>query len=208
MEEELYVEPTAASPGFHTHVVGFKAPQCLILEHPFLDSGAHQIKPRDPLWIRCFRNTVLRFQVRVLRTLKDPVPLIFTEYPKTVEEINLRESHRKKVFLRGSFLDLRDRGYRRSWEGYILDLSDSGCLMWGDFVHVVDKDILLSFKVPWTGEKIQAKARVVRCEVTDKGIRSGLKFMELDEHTRSRLKALLESLEEKRISSIVEGPTE
>ena len=206
VEEEVYVEPTAGSPGFHTHVVGFKISHCLILEHPFTDSGAHQVRVNDPLWIRCFRKTVLRFRVRVLRILREPIPLLLLEYPKTVEEINLRESDRKKVFLRGSFLDLRDKKSDRSWEGYILNISDSGCLMWGDFVHLVDRDVLLSFRVPWTGEKIQAKARVVRCEVTDKGIRSGLKFIDVDPDTQARLNGLLKSLEEQGRTNIVAEP--
>lgn len=206
VEEELYVEPTAASPGFHSQVVGFKVSQCLILEHPFTDSGAHQIRTNDLLWVRCFRNKVLRFRVKVLHILKSPMKLLFLEYPKTVEEINLRESDRKKVFLRGTFLDLKDSKRDRSWEGYILDISDSGCLMWGDFVHLVDRDVLLNFRIPWTGENIRAKARVVRCEVTDKGMRSGLKFIDLDEGTRSRLRTLLKSLEGQEIKSIVAEP--
>jgi len=206
VEEEVYVEPTAGSPGFHSHVVGFKVSHCLILEHPFTDSGAYQIRINDLLWIRCFRNKVIRFKVKVLYILKTPLPLLFLEYPRTVEEINLRESDRKKVFLKGTFLDLRDRKPDRSWEGYILDISDSGCLMWGDFVHLVDRDVLLSFRVPWTGENIRAKARVIRCEVTEKGIRSGLKFIELDEETRCRLQGLLKSLEDQGLKTIVSEP--
>ncbi len=206
VEEEVYVEPTAASPGFHSHVVGFKVPHCLMLEHPFADSGAHQIRIGDVLWIRCFRNKVLRFGVKVLHILKNPIPLLFLEYPRTVEEINLRKSERKKVFLRGTFLDLRERKPDRAWEGYILDISDSGCLMWGDFVHLVDREVLLSFRVPWTGQDVSAKARVVRCEVTEKGIRSGLKFVDLDDETRSRLKELLKSLEGKGLKAMISKP--
>lgn len=203
VEEEVYVEPTAASPGFHSHVVGFKVSQCLILEHPFTESGAHQIRVNDLLWIRCFRSKVLRFKVKVLHILKSPIPLLFLEYPRTVEEINLRESDRKKVFFKGTFLDLRDKKRDRSWEGYILDISDSGCLMWGDFVHLVDRDVLLNFRVPWTGENISAKARVIRCEVTEKGMRSGLKFIDVDDETRKRLQELLKSLEEQGLKNIV-----
>lgn len=206
VEEEVYVEPTAGSPGFHSHVVGFKVSHCLILEHPFNNSGAHQIRLNDLLWIRCFRNKVLRFKVKVLYILRAPIPLLFLEYPRTFEEINLRESDRKKVFLKGTFLDLRDRKPDRSWEGYILDISDSGCLMWGDFVHLVDRDVLLNFRIPWTGENIRAKARVIRCEVTEKGMRSGLKFIDLDDETRSRLQSLLKSLEDQGLKTIVSEP--
>jgi hypothetical protein len=130
------------------------------------------------------------------------------EFPTAVEEINLRESERKKIFIRATFLDSQDRQGEHSWEGYILDISDSGCLMWGDFVHLVDRDIFLSFRVPWTGEKIQVKARVVRCEVTEQGIQSGIQFVDVNAETQERLNQFIKSLENDRISRIaVESET-
>lgn len=198
VHEQVYVEPTASSPGFHTVVLGFKVSHCLILEHPFEGLGAHRLRPKDVLWIRSFREKVIRFRAKILRVLKDPLPMLIVEYPRTVEEIDFRESDRKKVFLRGAFLDLKERKPDRAWEGYILDISETGCLMWGEFVHLVDRDVLLSFRIPWTGELIKAKARVVRCEVTDRGVRSGLKFLDMDEATREKLKAFMEILEGKK----------
>jgi c-di-GMP-binding flagellar brake protein YcgR len=203
VNEEVYVEPTAGSPGFHTHVLGFKPGHFLLLEHPFKESGAHQIKMNDSMWIRCFQNIVFRFRTRVVQITTSPIPLLFVEFPKTVEEINLRESARKKIFIRATFLDPQDRQGDHSWEGYILDISDTGCLMWGDFVHLVDRDILLTFRIPWTGERIQVKARVVRCEVTDQGIQSGLKFVDVGEKTQERLNQFIASLENHRISRMV-----
>jgi len=203
LNEEVYIEPTAASPGFHAKVVGLKAKSFLILECPIGQSGVNQIRAGDSIWVRCFENAVFRFKGKVLRVLKEPAALMFMEYPASIEEINLRTSERKKIFIRGSFLDLQERGKKRQWEGYILDISDSGCLMWGDFVHLVDKDILLSFTIPWTGERIQAKARVVRCEVTDKGIRSGLKFIDVDPETHKRLMGFISTLREDELSKIV-----
>jgi c-di-GMP-binding flagellar brake protein YcgR len=206
VNEEVYVEPTEGSPGFHTHIIGFKPHLCLILEHPFKDSSAHPLRPNEFLWIRCLQSTMFRFKSRLLRIIDDPVPLLLLSYPNAVEEINLRETERKKIFLRGTFFDLQDRQNDRSWEGYILDISDSGCLMWGDFVHLVDRDILLTFRIPWTGETIQAKARVVRCEVTDKGIRSGLRFIDVDPETQQRLHEFIGSLKDDRLSQIVVQP--
>jgi c-di-GMP-binding flagellar brake protein YcgR len=197
IQEQVYVEPTASSPGFHTIVLGLKVSHCLILEHPFEGMGAHRLKAGDVLWIRCFKEKVVRFRARVLRVLREPLPMLIVEYPKTVEEIDLRGSERKKVFLRGAFLDLKERRSDRAWEGYILDISETGCLMWGEFVHLVDRDVLLSFRIPWTGELIKAKAKVVRCEVTDKGVRSGLKFLEMDESTKEKIKAFMKVLDER-----------
>ncbi len=206
VNEEVYIEPTAGSQGFHTHVVGFIAGRCIILDRPFKESGSHRLKANDSLWVRCFQSSVFRFRTRVLGIIEDPVPLFFVEFPRATEEINLRESERKKIFVRGTFLDLQDRKADRSWEGYILDISDTGCLMWGDFIHLVDRDILLSFRVPWSGQKIQTKARVVRCEVTDKGIRSGLQFLDLDSETEKALRGFIASLKDDRTVRAVAGP--
>jgi hypothetical protein len=206
VNEEAYVEPTETSPGFHTHVIGFKPHRCLIVEHPFEDPATHPLRPDEVLWIRCLQSTMFRFKSRLLRVINDPVRLLLLEYPTSVQEINLRESERKRIFLRGTFFDLDDRQNERSWEGYILDISDSGCLMWGDFVHLVDRDILLTFRIPWTGEKIQVKARVLRCEVTEKGIRSGLRFIDVEPETHHRLDEFIGSLTDDRLSQIAAQP--
>jgi c-di-GMP-binding flagellar brake protein YcgR len=206
LNEEVFVEPTAGSRGFHTQIIGLKPHRCLILEHPFNGPEVQALKASDAIWVRCFQETVSRFKTQILGILEDPLPCLFVSYPEVFEEYNLRASSRKKIFLRGRFIDSQHGHPDPSNEGYILDISDSGCLMWGDFVHLVDKEILLSFRVPWTGERIDAKARVVRCEVTEKGIRSGLQFVDLDLEAQEHLRKFISSLKDEEIHHLIKSP--
>lgn len=203
LHEEILVEPASGSAGFRTNIVGFKPGEYLIVDSPSSQSPPSELRINDKMRVRCFQHGACRFETRIRHLIQDPTPLLFLDYPHSVEEIDRRGSERKKIFIRGTYLDLLNHKGRRSWEGYILDISDSGCLMWGDFVHLVDREIMLSFQVPWTGEKIQAKARVMRCEVTDKGILSGLKFTAMDSENRGRLDGLISSLKDDQLSRLV-----
>ena len=202
LNEEVYIEPMSGAPGFKSLVVGVKPDHCVILDLSQSETDTYQLKVHDAVWVRCFKDAVFRFRSQILNMIEEPVPLIFVEYPRSVEDVDLRSGDRKKIFIRGEFLDLGDSDGRRSWEGYILDISDSGCLIWGDFVHLMDKDVLLSFQIPWSGESIQTKARVMRCEVTEKGIRSGLMFIDMTPDTHRRLQEFIGSLMEHQLSRI------
>jgi c-di-GMP-binding flagellar brake protein YcgR len=203
LNEELEIEPAAGCPGFHSFIVGIKTEQCLILDHPFSDSHVHQIRANDAIWVRFTRKSVYRFRTRVMRIIIDPIPLLFLSYPQTIQEVKRREGERKKVFLRATTSDLKTRGRQWSNEGYILDISRSGCLMWGDFGHLVDQSIHLTFTVPWSGSEIGIPAKVVRCEATEEGFRAGVQFVDLDPKKTAELEDFVKFLNESMINRLI-----
>jgi c-di-GMP-binding flagellar brake protein YcgR len=196
LDEEAYVEPTSACPGFHTQVVGAKPPHFLILCYPPAVSDVRPRKVRDLATIQCFQQPAVRFTAGILTIVPDPTPLLITEYPFVVETLERRRGERKKVFIRGEFFATRPNGKKDAKEGYILDISDSGCLVTGDFVHLMDCQVHLNFRVPWSDQLIKAVGRVVRCEVSGSGIRGGIEFVDMDPKAMDQLKGLVKSLQD------------
>jgi hypothetical protein len=128
LHERVYIEPTACCEGFQTQIVGLEESRWLILKHPFSDSWLHRLRPKDLIW------------------------------GSVVEESNRRGSERKKTFIDCQVCDPRPHHSRHSWEGYILDISKSGCLILGGFVNLLDRDILLSFRLPLIGYGYQSES--------------------------------------------------
>jgi hypothetical protein len=158
LHERVYIEPTACCEGFQTQIVGLEESRWLILKHSFSDSWLHRLRPKDLIWGRYFKGAAIRFMTKVINTIENPIPLIFLEYPSVVEESNRRGSERKKTFIDCQVCDPRPHHSRHSWEGYILDISKSGCLILGGFVNLLDRDILLSFRLPLIGYGYQSES--------------------------------------------------
>jgi hypothetical protein len=104
-------------------------------------------------------------------------------------------SERKKVLFQGTCQEMDAQKKNRCWDCYILDISRSGCLILGDLSFLSDRTIVpLDFKIPWTGEHLEALTRVVRSEVTDRGIQIGLEFVKLCPENTRRLNDLIKLL--------------
>jgi len=203
MKEELKIKGEVlieSEPGldFLAKVVGIKPGHYLIVKPTLERPISSQMKVNDKVQVVCFQPLPLRFRTSVLRINHDP-PSIFLDdsSPPVIEDAERRRNERHKVFIEARCKDLDIHKSRCSWKCHILDISESGCLIHGTFSLLVDRDITLCFKNPWTGEDIRAKVRVVRSEATDGGIRSGLQFIELLPEDQKRLYELISLLKNK-----------
>lgn len=199
LNEAVHVETTAGSTSFSTCIVGVKPDVFLILEHPHTETDAPALRPQDIVGVRCPQNDFLQFTSKVIQVLEDPIPLIFVQYPRFAEGTNQRRDERKMVFIRGEFQKLHSNVPGPFKNGYLLNISESGCLMWSNAVEHLDQEVLLAFRIPWCGTAVRARARVVRCEVTDGGVKSGLEFVELRPEARMEIRQLLQSLDERQL---------
>jgi c-di-GMP-binding flagellar brake protein YcgR len=204
LNEAVYFEKELGSSGFHTRIIGSKAGHYLLLdllsEHPIVV----RLKVNDRVWIHCLRPPACRFETRVLAVIKDN-SLLVLRYPppQAITMIEHRKNERQKVFLPAACHELYDYDKKLVWEGFLLDISESGCLVLGDLSLFFDKKILLSFQIPWTKERIQIKGRVVRCEVTDTEFQSGLRFTDMDADTHKRLEEVIEYLQPEHLSVLL-----
>jgi hypothetical protein len=208
LESDVEFDPTASRPGFQTRVVGMKMDSYVIIEHSLSGTALQPIQPNDRIWGRSSHGMLFRFRTRVIGILATPLPLLFVAPPDYFEEVNVRARERRKVFLPAVFSDPMDLARSRVGEGFVLDLSETGCQVSSGIRLPDDRDLQMSFQVPWTKEKFLTKARIIRSELTTEGFRSGVRFLEMDGPTQERLKHLLEFLQMEHLQSVAADPFE
>jgi c-di-GMP-binding flagellar brake protein YcgR len=200
-DEEVFLDTERSTVRYRTHIIGRKADHYIVVDL----SADHRIKSQmevnDLIWVYCYESPVCRFKTRVRQIFEDP-PLLVLDYPlpRAIEAMEHRRDERSMVFVPVELYPDSTHHKKLPWTGYILDISSSGCQILGDLTAYVDRNVCLSFRIPWTGANIQARARVVRCEATEKEIRSGLKFIDLDPNNQDQLSALIGSLKDGRLN--------
>jgi hypothetical protein len=106
-----------------------------------------------------------------------------------------RDSAREKILMPVNIL-FANGGGKTLLEGFILDISASGCLILADLSYFVDRNVHLTFRMPWTDQEVQARAKVIRCSASRTGIQSGLQFSQLFPEARMRLLELINWLKD------------
>jgi hypothetical protein len=208
LESDVEFDPTSSRPGFRARVVGMKKDSYVILEHSLSDTALQQLPPNQRIWGRSSHGMFFRFRARVIGFLTKPLPLLLLAPPDYFEEVNVRARERRKVFLPAVFSDPTDLARSRVGEGFVLDLSETGCQVSSGIRLPDNRDLQMSFQVPWTKEKFLTKARIIRSELTTEGFRSGVRFLEMDGPTQERLKQLLDFLQEEHLKSVAADPFE
>jgi hypothetical protein len=200
LNDEVHIELKEGCALIHPSIVRMKGNEFFILGHPPSDPMLDRIKRNDFVRVRYLTTKPFRFQSRVLHMVREPNPLLFLRYPQFIEQIERRDSERKKVFLHGELISQPGDLSRYSTKGYLLDISETGCQIWGDFLHLLKNEAVLTFRAPWTGDNIQTEVRVVRCGLTDMGLCVGLKFINMDTAFRNRVRACIGRLSEDHIA--------
>jgi len=100
-------------------LVGLNPGQYLIITPP----TPGQIVSGNPLEARYIREgAIWGFKTSVLKALKEPFPLIFLSYPKTVQRHELRKKERAKCYIPAKVIFMND-----GFDVVISDINTSGC---------------------------------------------------------------------------------
>ncbi len=114
-----------------------------------------------------------------------------------------RKAKREKIFFKVTIYDLEDEDLKTIIQGYIIDISLIGALIYTDLSRLLGKDVLLVFDVPWLSETFELKAKVIRCDVSEKGMRSGVELFDMSKDSIENLEKLIEFIEKKDFSSLI-----
>jgi hypothetical protein len=120
-----------------------------------------------------------------------------------MNEDDTRKAKREKIFFKVDIYDLQDEDLKTVIQGYIIDISLMGALIYTDLSRLLDQNVLLVFEVPWLRETFQIKAKVIRCDVSEKGIRSGVEFFDMSKNSIETLEKLIEFIEKKDFSTLI-----
>ena len=134
------------------------------------------------------RGTLFGFKSRVYHVIIHPVKLIFLEYPKKIEDYNLRAHRRVDCYLPAS---VGVGG--NTIEGAITDISREGCHFTVEKSKVkrlilqIDKGVDISFQLPGVGKKLTIAAKQKTIKKDKKSINIGVEFINMDNKTEERL---------------------
>ena len=114
---------------FKSELVGLQADEYLIIKTPLVPSDApfgmikHKLFRGNDIIVRyLIGGMVYGFQSKLLGAISDPIKLLFLEYPKIVEQHDLRSHERVDCLLPGR-LKFKDT----ELACLVLDISEKGC---------------------------------------------------------------------------------
>ncbi|MCK5545361.1 MAG: flagellar brake protein [Desulfobulbaceae bacterium] len=119
---ELKVEIEGVGVPLESCLVGMEE-DCLIIRTPMpFGLIKHKLYKGNELIVRYLcRGTVFGFQTKIIGSITNPVRLLFLEYPKIIQQHDLRSNKRSKCFI-PIVLILDDE----EWEGALLDITRNG----------------------------------------------------------------------------------
>jgi c-di-GMP-binding flagellar brake protein YcgR len=134
------------------------------------------------------KGTIFGFKSCIYHVITDPVKLIFLEYPKKVEDYNLRAHRRVDCYLPASVGVAGN-----TIEGAITDISREGCHFTVEKSKVkrlilqIDKEVDISFQLPGVGEKLTIAAKQKTIKKDKNSINIGVEFINMDNKTEERI---------------------
>jgi c-di-GMP-binding flagellar brake protein YcgR len=202
--EEVVFFVNGGASGCRSRIVGPDPSAFLLFHLPKGHPIAPALKANDRVLVHSLKFPTCQFSTSVIRILREP-SVLFVAYPppQSIRQLNRRQDERRKVFLPGRCWSLDPHERKFMWEGHVLDLSQSGCLILGDLSQRLMKEVEIVFRVPWTGEVIRARAQVARVEMARRRLMSGLQFRDLEPEAETKISSLLGSLKTEEIARMV-----
>lgn len=126
---QVQIEIEGVTFRFKSTLVGMESKNCLIIKTPMVPSDApftsikHKLFPGVQIVVRyLYKGTVFGFQSKLIKSITSPIRLLFVEYPKIIENYDLRSEERTDCFLPAK-IEIRNQ----EEHGAILDISERGC---------------------------------------------------------------------------------
>ena len=126
-EVQIQIEGVAFR--FKSTLVGMESDECLIIKTPMVPSNApftsiqHKLFPGIQIVARyLYKGTVFGFQSKLIKAITSPLRLLFVEYPKIIENYDLRSEERTDCFL-PAIIEI----WNKKEHGAIVDISERGC---------------------------------------------------------------------------------
>ena len=186
----VHLQPATTNQGDRYEVVvrGWQEGGFVLADMPET-SGALETFKVGTEWVARYilSGKAFGFKTDVIRVQFHPKPLIFFDYPESIEALTIRKHKRISTFIIGSLSGLAEDGTAQdSVECVVRDLSRGGCLIEADTELSVGDTIGLTFVLP-NGEPLTNVLGVVRNARPsgEKRFTGGIMFPEDGEHKRA-----------------------
>jgi len=188
-------------------VVGIEENKYIIIKAPYMEAntGASVLANSNEVTIRYLeKGSAFGFTSHIFKFISDPDRLLFVEYPKKIENQNLRGKQRLDCYLPAHMTLNEDSGHKITIEGAIIDLSKGGCqfiaskqsLEEYDFQLEIDFEVLISFNLPGLEQPltITALAKNTHFKKRENNLSIGLRFIKIDKEMETTLNDFLSSV--------------
>lgn len=164
---------------------------------------AHEInqKPHinEQITVRYLKDSLAcGFNATITGIIEKPYPLIFLEYPQSIEVLNLRNSER--VFC---FVDVTVFWEGHEGAGKITDISKSGCKIAMDSSRASDlsniglnDEIFCQFKLEENEKDKYVKGYVRHCEFTEEKLILGVEFDDMPDPLKAEIESYIKTVKE------------
>jgi c-di-GMP-binding flagellar brake protein YcgR len=159
-------------------LVGMVAEEFLIIRVPAIPGILSRLREGDPIVVRyVYSGNVYGFTSKVLTCIQKPALIVFTEYPTSVESMNLRKARRMECLF-PAVVDMQGRGHK----AVIVDISIGGCRIClenesGDSSSIdVQQTIGISFFLTGTTEEQVINGKIQNIKKDDKRTEMGIQF--------------------------------
>ena len=181
-----------------SELIGVDEGKYLIINMPPIQSmgnAASSIYKGGNIVVRyVHKGTVFGFKSRITHFITTPVKLIFIEYPKKIENQNLRAHKRIECYLPAN-AKIADN----TVEGTATDLSKEGCLFTAKRVNIeestdqlqIDNEIGVSFQLPGVEEKLNITGKQKNIKKDKDNVHIGILFSDMGIKVQERLYGFL-----------------
>lgn len=162
-----------------TQVLGFSRDEFILVRFPYIPGILSKIQIGQDLVARyLYEGTVFGFKAYILNYVKKPVPLLFLDFPVSVEVLDLRQNKRIQCHM-PTQVYLKDGEF----EAMIVDLSKGGCKVFMQGVKKqlideiqIDEFLTLKFYTYPAVQEVQLMGYVKNKTVDKNNITLGVRF--------------------------------
>lgn len=188
-------------PGFQnrykSYLVGKEEGKYLIIKSPAIANGQDFFMKNKDLTIRyIYQGSVYGFRSSVIHSLWDNFNVLFIKFPSSIENYNLRSAKRLPCYLPARLEVVTKAKHRKlNFQGTISDLSKGGCRIRINRKELAGiseplqfkSEILIYLNLPAINDELTLSGEVRNTSQDQEGLALGIKFVELDNKTETRL---------------------
>ncbi len=185
-------------------LVGIEEDKYIIIKIPSMLTGLDILNKGNGIIVKYLeKGTAFVFTSYILQLISSPEMLLFVEYPKKIEDHNIRDKQRLDCYLPAHIIPDGGSG-KYDIEGAVTDISKGGCkfialkesLRDNDIQLEIDSEVLISFNLPGLEQPLTA-TMLAKNKYFSKSVDSlniGFRFTKMDEKVKTKLVYFLSSV--------------
>lgn len=206
VQTKLQISMKNINARLESEFVGLANSRCIIATCP--DDDISEVLSRaivldNPVVVRYIHDgKIFGFQSEIIGSISEPARLIFMNYPKIVEKLDLRRQKRLSCLLPAKITIVCKTGDTSAFEalsGTIVDITTSGCRFKTKLKHFSSKDMLsglndaeIEFLLPGVGDSLSIRSGIKSLADKDEFALLGVQFLSISEKNKRYLDGFIE----------------